>query len=180
MAVRRNQYQIDARKLAELTVWLLCGDALLAPDGEEVTPPAKCLNQHWAIELRYPSGTSMAQPSFLGHVFQYHSSAFKSFYVRQPQVSRQIKPLKQPTSVSEYERVDNDAKQINQMLAKQDPVKRSCPVLHDVFAWLFFDPSNFLHNVSVDNGRIPGRLLEGRRRHVFAMAPPLAPPTHDR
>lgn len=78
-----------------------------------------------------------------------------------------LEPLKQAPPVSEYERVDHDAKQINQMLAKQDPVKGSCSVLHDVFAWLLLDPSNFFPDVSLDDGGVPGRFLEGRGRHVL-------------
>ena len=46
---------------------------------EALTPPAKSLNQHWAIELRALVGHPWGQPSFLGHVFQYHSSLSNRF-----------------------------------------------------------------------------------------------------
>jgi hypothetical protein len=61
-----------------------------------------------------PSGASLGAAVISWACIPVPQFAFKSFYVRQPQVSREIEPLKQPPSVSEYERVDNDAKQINQ------------------------------------------------------------------
>jgi hypothetical protein len=54
----------------------------------------------------------------ISHVFEYYGTAFKPFYVRQTQMSRQIEAFKQSPSVSEYERVDNETKRINQMLSK--------------------------------------------------------------
>ncbi len=56
--------------------------------------------------------------SCLGYVLDHHGAALKPFHVRQSQVHSGLEFLKQVCSVAEGEGVDNDAKQIDQPLAK--------------------------------------------------------------
>lgn len=62
-------------------------------------------------------------------------------------------------TVTEYERVKNDAKYIKQLVFEQDAVERSRSVLYNVVAGMIFQLMNLIYDLASDNCRIPCRLV---------------------